>query len=97
MTQTTGQWNEGRREGFGRAGYRDGAEYAGEWSHDLPNGKGTIRCPSGLVEEYSVRNFHIWRVRLTVNSKGEWLSGEWHGCGQMVSRAGWTIKGVWDR
>ena len=45
----TGEWKDGKRDGYGTE-YRSGAvRYAGEWKEDRYNGKGTLTLANGTV------------------------------------------------
>ncbi len=44
-----GEWEEGKRHGYGVWSRPDGTRYAGEWTDDRPHGEGTLTAPDGSM------------------------------------------------
>ena len=43
----TGEWLNGKREGFGKIIFKNGTSYEGDWKNDLREGHGKIVYKSG--------------------------------------------------
>ena len=43
----TGEWHQGKKQGFGRMVWKDGDKYRGDWREDLPEGKGEYQWFNG--------------------------------------------------
>ncbi|MFN6036836.1 MAG: FISUMP domain-containing protein [Bacteroidota bacterium] len=45
-----GNWNNWKKNGFGKMSYKNGSTYSGEWKDDLQNGQGVFTLANGKVK-----------------------------------------------
>jgi hypothetical protein len=77
----TGDWKDGRKDGYGVFIYSDGSKYEGSWEQGKKEGRGTF-----WVEE---------KKKLRKQYAGEWRRDNRHGMGMFFYEDGSKYEGYW--
>ncbi|TMW68931.1 hypothetical protein Poli38472_001087 [Pythium oligandrum] len=85
----TGEWQDGKKHGYGVFVYANGSKYEGEWFHDLRHGKGTcwVRDKTPGAKKGLLRKQYA----------GDWEDDMRHGLGTLFREDGGRYEGEWVR
>jgi hypothetical protein len=78
----TGRFDSGLRHGQGKCDFADGRTYEGAWLRGSMDGKGSLRCPAGNLDDF------IWYT-------GTFLGGRRHGSGECAYKDNSHYVGEW--
>lgn len=80
-TTYVGEWENGKRHGYGKWTRPDGTHYVGEWVNDKPDGQGILTkigggMYSGEWKEGKRHGYGIWTRPDGSSYSGEWIEGK---------------------